>query len=304
MASDIGCVVVTYNRLDKLKKALASYDSQTSLPQYVMVIDNASSDGTEAFLAQWQAEEAPYRKMVHRLATNSGGSGGFYEGQRLALQEDANWILLSDDDAYLPGNYIDTIQHYIATHKTDDISAICGTVTENGTLANMHRRLYSRMPAIRWDRLPSPEEYTREEFEIDLVSFVGPVIAKDKLRKAGLAEKDYFIWYDDTENSMRLRKEGRIVCLTGISIIHDIPPAQNDAVSFKRYYGARNKLLMLRNHLPGRFIEYVFLEVLFAFYVGLCKGRLKEIPIRLAGIADGILGRKGLHPVYKPGWKA
>ena len=304
MASDIGCVVVTYNRLDKLKKALASYDSQTSLPQYVMVIDNASSDGTEAFLAQWQAEEDPYRKMVHRLATNSGGSGGFYEGQRLALQEDANWILLSDDDAYLPGNYIGTIQHYIATHKTDDISAICGTVTENGTLANMHRRLYSRMPAIRWDRLPSPEEYTREEFEIDLVSFVGPVIAKDKLRKAGLAEKDYFIWYDDTENSMRLRKEGRIVCLSGIPIVHDIRPGQYEQVTFKRYYGVRNLLLLLKKHMPARFIEYIFLEMLVAFYVALYKRRPKEIPLRFAGIIDGILGRKGLHPVYKPGWKA
>ncbi len=304
MASDIGCVVVTYNRLDKLKKALASYDSQTLSPQYVMVIDNASSDGTEAYLAQWQAEEAPYRKIVHRLATNSGGSGGFYEGQRLAVQEEAGWILLSDDDAYLPDNYLDTIQRYIDTHATNDISVICGTVTENGAFSGVHRRFISSMPAIRWDRMPSPEEYAREEFEIDIVSFVGPVIAKDKLKRAGLAEKDYFIWFDDTENSMRLRKEGRIICLTNISIVHDIPPAQNDAVSFKRYYGARNKLLMLRKHLPGRFIEYVLLEVLLAFFVGLCKGRPKEIPLRFAGILDGIRGRKGIHPVYRPGWKA
>ncbi len=303
MASDIGCVVVTFNRLDKLKKALASYDSQTLHPVYVMVIDNASTDGTEAFLAQWQSEPAPYRKIVHRLAQNSGGSGGFHEGQRLALQEEAGWILLADDDAYLPENYTETVQRYIDTHATDDISAICGTVTQNGAVSGMHRRLCSRLPAIKWDRKPTPQEYAREEFDIDLVSFVGAVISKDKLKKAGLAPKDYFIWFDDTENSLCLRKEGRIVCLSGIPIVHDVAPGQYDQTSFKRYYGVRNRLLLLKKHKPARFLEYIVLELLMAFYEGVLRLRPKEIPLRLAGIRDGILGRTGIHPVYKPGWK-
>ena len=38
----IGAVVVTYNRLDKLKKALESFEKQLYLPAYVIVADNAA----------------------------------------------------------------------------------------------------------------------------------------------------------------------------------------------------------------------------------------------------------------------
>ena len=46
----IGAVVVTYNRLDKLKKALESFEKQLYLPAYVIVADNASTDGTAQYL--------------------------------------------------------------------------------------------------------------------------------------------------------------------------------------------------------------------------------------------------------------
>ncbi len=56
----IGAVVVTYNRLDKLKKALESFEKQLYLPAYVIVADNASTDGTAQYLRQWQKEEAGF----------------------------------------------------------------------------------------------------------------------------------------------------------------------------------------------------------------------------------------------------
>ena len=45
----IGCVIVTFNRLEKLKKALAAYDKQEVKPKYIVVVDNASTDGTNVF---------------------------------------------------------------------------------------------------------------------------------------------------------------------------------------------------------------------------------------------------------------
>lgn len=50
----IGAVVVTYNRLDKLKKALKSFEDQQYLPVYVIVVNNASTDTTAQYLQQWQ----------------------------------------------------------------------------------------------------------------------------------------------------------------------------------------------------------------------------------------------------------
>jgi GT2 family glycosyltransferase len=42
---DIGVVLVTFNRLEKLKIALGSYDKQTVKPKYILVVDNKSTDG-------------------------------------------------------------------------------------------------------------------------------------------------------------------------------------------------------------------------------------------------------------------
>lgn len=45
-------LVITHNRLDKLKNCLAALAGQEYVPAVVLVVDNASTDGTQSFLAQ------------------------------------------------------------------------------------------------------------------------------------------------------------------------------------------------------------------------------------------------------------
>ena len=54
----IGVVIVTYNRLDKLKIALKSYENQKIKPKYILVVNNNSTDGTKEYLDSWKQEEA------------------------------------------------------------------------------------------------------------------------------------------------------------------------------------------------------------------------------------------------------
>ena len=63
----IGCVVVTFNRLEKLKKALAAYEKQEMQPVYLIVVDNASTDGTDEFLRQWKMEDSKVKRYVLSL---------------------------------------------------------------------------------------------------------------------------------------------------------------------------------------------------------------------------------------------
>ena len=48
----VAAVVVTYNRLEKLKKVLASLESQTRLPQMLVIVNNAATDGTAEYLKE------------------------------------------------------------------------------------------------------------------------------------------------------------------------------------------------------------------------------------------------------------
>ena len=48
--SSLAAVIVTYNRLDKLTKVIDALKAQTLPPDRILVIDNASTDGTGAYL--------------------------------------------------------------------------------------------------------------------------------------------------------------------------------------------------------------------------------------------------------------
>ena len=161
----IGAVVVTYNRLDKLKKALESFEKQLYLPAYVIVADNASTDGTAQYLRQWQKEDAGFKKIILTMESNMGGSGGFYAGIKRAMEQEADWIWVSDDDAYLKDDALKQASDYLEEQPDlDKISAICGKVIKNGKMDINHGKYYYKK-GIRICEASIPAElYEKYEF--------------------------------------------------------------------------------------------------------------------------------------------
>ena len=90
----IAVVIVTYNRLDCLKNALSKYENQTLQPCYMIVVDNASTDGTYEFLEEWLSVESDINKIVVHNPKNTGGSGGFYLGLKESLKYDYDFVFL------------------------------------------------------------------------------------------------------------------------------------------------------------------------------------------------------------------
>ncbi len=132
-------LIVTYNRLDKLKKCLESYTEQTVLPQKILVVDNASTDGTVDFLHRWQCENAEFKKDVVYLHSNSGGSGGFYAGMKNLRGTDFDWLWISDDDAYPESNAIEVLKKSIECNKEYDV--FCSSVVTEEGIDTGHRKV-------------------------------------------------------------------------------------------------------------------------------------------------------------------
>ena len=74
---------------------------------------------------------------------------------------------------------------------------------------------------------------------------MGPIIKKSAMQKAGLCNPDFFIWMDDFEHMYRLGECGIIGYLPKYKIIHDTENIDNN-LSWKNYYGLRNKLYFLK----------------------------------------------------------
>ena len=103
-AVSFSIVITTYNRLELLKRAIQSAFDQT-VPCEVVVVDNASTDGTKEYV-----ESLSERVTYVRNATNTNHAGAVNAGVEAASGE---WIKLVDDDDYLADGCVEAIAHAI-----------------------------------------------------------------------------------------------------------------------------------------------------------------------------------------------
>lgn len=302
---NIGIVLVTFNRLEKLKIAIQHYENQILKPSFILIVDNCSSDGTKEYLDQWEKEIADIDRYVVHLNSNTGGAGGFYFGMQEALKLSPDWVWVSDDDAYPRQNALKELVDYytnLSSNEQDEIASLCCAVYNQGKIHEWHRNHMS-VTKLKVKIFPSTrEEYQQKAFSIDIFSYVGAMIKSSVLKKVGLDRKDFFIYCDDQEHSIRISKEGKIVCIPTAIIDHDTKPFDGNVINWGRYYKVRNDLLMIKYNFPKRYYflrywrRYLRDVSIFSKNPSVLKKELK------AAYRDAANGRTGIHPIYKPGW--
>ncbi len=308
---DVDIVIVTFNRLEKLKKALASYERQTRSFRNMIVVNNHSTDGTFEYLEAWQCQDAPFSKHVISTDENLGGSGGYFIGQKKAMELNADWVFLADDDAYAEPNMLERFYEYSETVDLSQVSAVCGTVCHTDGSIDLNHRSYCLKKGKRFVyRIASTmEDYEKKSFEVDYLSYVGSFINGKALSKVGTVDASFFIFWDDSEHSLRLKKFGKIICVPSIRIVHDdlSPVSDHNAfikpllISWKDYYLVRNEVVMYKRHFP-----WAALHQLRMVLKNRVKGKYREdayAKVKWDAIKDAWLGRMGRHRIYKPGWE-
>lgn len=200
---NICCVVVTYNRKELLKECIESLINQTYKIKTIIIIDNNSTDGTEEYLQSSNLLSIDNIKYI-KLPINIGGAGGFYEGMKESMNYEHDWIWIMDDDC-IPDTY--ALEELIKAKKILDeekVSFLCSKVigidgkTMNIPCISNKRKLNGRAIWI---------DYLEEGISaVDIATFVSVLVNTDAIRQVGLPWKDFFIWGDDTEYTLRLTK--------------------------------------------------------------------------------------------------
>ena len=307
MQQIVDIVIVTFNRLEKLQSALSCYDKQTMPFRTLIVVDNNSTDGTKEFLSQWEKEPSAYVKHVISLQNNVGGSGGFYEGEKYALSLNPNWVYIADDDAYPEIQMIEKFHSFLSSHTHEKISAICSVVTHiNGDIISECRSHFSIDNKKFSIIAASEEEYSQPYFRFNSLSYVGAFLSAEALHEVGLVNPKFFIYQDDVEHSIRLAKYGIMYCVPDMVVTHDSVPSTNmthndlSKILWKEYYAVRNRLYMLLKHYPplGRRELLSLLDSVHAHR----RSTLSPVAkMKLEGCKDAVLGKLGLHDIYRPG---
>lgn len=302
----VDAVVVTFNRLKKLQHALECYDKQSVPFRSLIVVDNHSTDGTIEYLKEWEMQSAAYEKHVIYLPSNVGGSGGFYEGEKYAIEHGADWVYISDDDAYPEILLVEKFNTFCEQHKEEKISAICATVTfVNGKIINGCRRHMYLKDGYLYADPSTDDEYRLSSFKHNVLSYVGVFLSGAAMKQEGLVDPTFFIYQDDSEHSIRLSKYGTMYCLPNMRVIHDTDlinatPEHLERMAWKEYYGARNGVYIVIKHFPS--IKDQTIDQYMSQIKVRRESSLTAIKkMYLQGIKDAIDGKMGIHEIYRPG---
>lgn len=298
----IGVVLVTRNRLNCLKTALKKYDEQTKSPEYIIVVDNCSTDKkTGAYLDKWAKENSSYKKIVIHSTENGGGSGGFYLAEKEALKHEADWVWHADDDAYPDVSALQEIENAY-NNINQNVAAYCCSV-KNVNSPNIDiscwRVLYKGMFFIKW---LSPRN-TGKYFDVDKFMYLGCVIRKDILKKVGLTNKDFFIHEDDIEHSLRIRKAGRIIAVNRARLFH---PAWDDVITpesmnWKYYYSVRNKIISIGLNCGKKYWASEIIKAKLKYYLHVIKKYPSAVLVmEKDAILDGKRNALGKNKLYLP----
>jgi GT2 family glycosyltransferase len=237
-------VVVTYNRLDKLRTALESILGQTQPPALTIVVNNASRDGTREWLDELARSDATVRP-VH-LETNSGGAGGFHRGIAEAVSLRADYIWVMDDDCYPREDALGLLVDAFGEYR-ERFGVAPGFVCSRVLWKDEVSACLMNIPGVTPDWSHAYSEGLRV-VAARWCSFVSCLFRASDVRRLGLPLKEYFIWYDDMEYTRRLA-QGKcgLVVLDSIAI-HDMPDNEpvewskvNPDTLWKYKYGMRNE---------------------------------------------------------------
>lgn len=223
----ISSVIVTYNRKEQLLDCLYAVCRQSVLPSSIIIVDNASTDGTKRSLLEKNIITSG-RLMVNDsfehyigrvegvllnylyLSQNSGGAGGFYTGMKYAYEQGSDFCWLMDDDGVPHKNQLETLISSSLATGIDFLNALVVDINEPQVLAFSlgGKTERSELAHLKYvDNLVNP--------------FNGTLITRRLMDTIGFVKKEMFIWGDEREYTLRARLNGfKLVTVVSATHLH------------------------------------------------------------------------------------
>jgi GT2 family glycosyltransferase len=252
----IAVIVVNWNADDYLKKCLKGLKSQTLKPTRVIVVDNASTDGSINGLK----EEFEDFEII-KLEENTGFS--FANNLAVKNVDNCDWIAFLNPDAFARPDWLEKLSKAVeefpecasfGSHMlrygsdkidgTGDIYHVCGS-------------------AWRRDHGVLSSKVERKMQEIFSPCAAASFFRRDVFTKAGGFDENFFAYFEDVDLGFRLQLKGYACRYVPDAVVEHVGSATTSRYSdFAVYHGQRNLVWSYIRNMP-RFWYYLPQHIIF-----------------------------------------
>jgi GT2 family glycosyltransferase len=242
---DVTVLVVTWRARDLLRRCLAALDAQTR-PHRLLVVDNASADGTADLLVELLGGRPQTR--VLRLPRNRGFAGGVAAG---LAEVGTPWVALLNDDAEPASGWLAALLA-AADPEAGVVAVTSRLLLPSGAVNNAGVVL--RQDGYGADRGLGAPDGPPYDSPAEVFGFSGgaALLQMAAVDAAGGFPAPYFLYYEDTDTSWRLRLAGgRVTYAPGAVVRHAHSASADQASALFSFHNERNRLLTLTRCAPA-----------------------------------------------------
>lgn len=235
-------VLVSFNREELLRKAVVAISQAARTPDALVIVDNASTDGSVDYLRSLQL---PFDFELVELKKNTGGAGGFTVGMAHALanhQPDLLWIMDDDTEPHR-----ETLSEALELWQSYPVAEAPALIASR-VLWTDGRDHPMNSPRTRVGSSAAQKSRAAKFFArpIRSASFVSLFVSAEAIRGDGLPIVDYFLWNDDFEFTARLARHRIALASEKSTVSHHTKVFDSNTVDIgeRFYFEVRNKLWM------------------------------------------------------------
>jgi GT2 family glycosyltransferase len=251
---DLSIIIVSYNTRADLEGCLASiHDCRPALSYEIIVVDNASSDGSGSAARRW----------TDVRVIEAGANIGFAAGNNIGIRASAGEnLLLLNSDTVVPAGAIDGLVGALRAHP--DVAVVGPRLVDAdgraevsfGPMLSLFSELRQRKLTRGHERRDPGisrrvEEMTRREQWPDWVSGACLLVRRADADAVGLLDERYFMYTEDVDFCAAIRSRGRRVLFTpAVEMVHLRGRSAATAPAVTRDAYHRSHLAFYEKHHP------------------------------------------------------
>ena len=299
----VSVIILTYNGKDLVRSELLDLSKQ-KYPQNIsfkcFLVDNGSTDGTGEEFKDYSSKGFDFEYI--NTHSNLGFAEGNNVGIRKSLSQGYEYQILLNNDVILPQDWLSKMVGFMEKNKSVGLASPKIYFAKGFEFhkdrykeEDLSKVIWYAGGTIDWDNLYTSHDGVDEvdtgqfdsQKETDLTSGSCMIVRRSVFEKIGFLDKDLFLYWEDTDFSVRAKKVGfKVVYFPDVAVWHKVSVAAGGSGS------ASNDYFLTRNRYYFG-LRYAKIRTKMALFRDTVKLAITGRPWQKKGAVDALLGIKG-----------